>query len=114
MDIEKKVKDDITIFYLEGSIDFMKAPKVKTYLLDQIEKENLIKIVINLKDVSYIDSSGIGALLGIVTKIRSEGKIKMRLCHIKASVFSVLKLTGLIGLFQIDNTEEESIESISK
>lgn len=109
---QKKIIDSISIYYLDGEIDFLKAPEFKSQLMEDIEENQPEKIIINLKDVSYLDSSGIGALVGVISKHRD--KIKMRLCNLQKSILNVLKLTGLLSLFTIDANEAESLEKIKK
>lgn len=112
MEIDKKSQDNIVIFYLRGEIDFIKAPELKTRLNKEIDEHGYTHIIINMEDLTYLDSSGIGELIGIVRKMRDKGII--RLCSLQKSIYNVLRLTGLISLFQIDETEEESMSKIIK
>ncbi|HMB01993.1 MAG TPA: STAS domain-containing protein [Spirochaetota bacterium] len=106
MEITKEEVEDILIFYIDGKIDMYCATQAKDFILNEVDNAGMKKIIINLKDVDYLDSSGIGSLVNVYAAIRENGK--MRICEIQEQVYSVLKLTGLIGFFQIDETEEES------
>lgn len=105
LEITKEIKQNIPVFYLEGKIDFYNAPEIQDLLLKEIELEKLEKMIINFKAVDYIDSPGIGALLGIVTKT----KAKIRICHTDPRIVHVLELIGLLDFLDIDYTEAESI-----
>jgi len=105
LEITKEMKQNIPIFYLEGKIDFYNAPEIQDILLKEIETGKLKKMIINFKAVDYIDSPGIGALLGIVTKT----KTKIRICHTDSRIIHVLELIGLLDFLDIDYTEAESI-----
>ena len=106
MEITKEEVEDIVVFYIIGKIDMYFATQAKDFILDEVNNSDSKKIIINLRDVDYLDSSGIGSLVNVYAAIRESGKL--RICEVQEQVFSVLKLTGLIGFFQIDESEEES------
>jgi len=110
--IEKSEKQGISIFYLKGALDFLQSVKVRSFLLKEIEDNQLKKVIINLIDVHYMDSSGLGALVGVITKVKKIGEI--RLCNLQQSPSELLKLTRLSSLFNIDSSEEESINALLK
>lgn len=110
--IDKKMEGDIAIFYPKSDIDFFSSPKVEKFLLEEIERNNLTKVIVNLSDVRLIDSSGIGVLLGISHK--HAGKIQVRICNIQNTIIHVLKFTGLGGLVQMDPTEADSIKKLQE
>lgn len=108
--IERVEKNGISIFYLKGSLDFLQSVKVRTYMLKEIEEKHITNIIINLSEVHYMDSSGLGALVGVVTKVKKTGEIRM--CNIQKSPLDLLKLTRLLSLFKIDATEDDSIRAL--
>ncbi len=108
----KKVKEGVTIFYLEGKLDFFKAPSLEAELINEIKNNSLSAAVISLKKVSFLDSLGIGSLLSVIRKTKASTVIRM--CDIANTIIHVLKFTGLTGLMLIDKTEEESIEKIKE
>jgi len=110
MQIETQEKNGITIFYLKEGIDFFKAPQIEQYIMQAIEEKGLKKVLLNLKDVTYMDSMGLGTLLGIITKKRTQAKIRM--CHIENTILHVIKFSGFLALLQIDDSEEISIQKL--
>jgi anti-sigma B factor antagonist len=70
------------------------------------------KIVLNLFDVDYIDSSGIGELVSGYTTVRNaEGE--MKLLHLTKRVHDLLQITRLFTVFDVRSNEEEALRSFS-
>jgi anti-sigma B factor antagonist len=67
-------------------------------------------IVLNLGDVEFVDSSGLGTMVRALTSARQmRGDVK--LCNVPESTYKILKMTHLVKLFDICATEEKAIES---
>ena len=103
-DIEKSSVIDI-----EGEIDLYNAPELKETIKKLIDEKKL-KIIINLGKVTYIDSSGIGALISGVSAIKKENG-NMKLINVYASVKKVFELTKLTSFFDIYDSEEEALQA---
>lgn len=104
--ITKKLKDHL-IFELEGEMDFKIAKQTALKIENTLNKMNADHLILNLAGLSYIDSSGLGSLIGILKRL--GGKEKMRLCSLSESVLKVINLTGLSALFAIDDSLEDSL-----
>jgi len=68
------------------------------------------KILINLKDVSTIDSSGIGELVAAYTTVTNRGG-KLKLVGLPPKVNDILQITQLVTVFEVMNSEEEAVDS---
>jgi anti-sigma B factor antagonist len=75
---------------------------VKDLLLDRID------IVLHLGEVVFIDSSGLGTLVRLLTSTRSA-RGDLKLCQVPADIHKVLKMTNLITLFETYESEEEAV-----
>lgn len=112
MDITKKTKGDIVILEIVGEIDLYNAPEIKDIISKLIE-ERCYNVIIDLEKVSYIDSSGIGALISSLSNLKKyHGGLKI--INVYASVRKVFELTKLTSFFEIYDSEEEAIQSFSK
>lgn len=110
MEIEKKEDGDISILGVSGEIDLYNAPILKEAIQALID-EKRYKVVINLDRVSYVDSSGIGALISSFSNLKKfQGSL--RICNVAGSVRKVFELTKLTYFFDMDNTEEESLATL--
>lgn len=112
MDITKRTKDDVVILDIAGEIDLYNAPEIKDIISSLIE-EKKFNVIINLEKVTYIDSSGIGALISSLSNLKKyQGGLKI--INVFASVRKVFELTKLTSFFEIYDSEEQAIESFRR
>lgn len=71
------------------------------------------KFLLNLADVQYIDSSGLGELIGAYTTVRNKGG-QLHLLKLTHKVRDLLQLTKLYTVFEVSNDEAQAIESLNK
>lgn len=71
------------------------------------------KIVLNLAGVTYVDSSGIGQLVGALTTARNQGA-DLKLLNPTSAVRALLETTNLFTVFDVQNDEATAIQSFSK
>lgn len=85
---------------LEGELDVSTADKLKEYL-HKLEDEKLLDIKINLSNLDYIDSTGLGVMIGVLKKIRSEEK-EIYIINPKSNVRKIFTITGLDKIFKVE------------
>jgi anti-sigma B factor antagonist len=71
------------------------------------------KILLNLGDVTYIDSSGIGELVSAFTAVRREGG-ELKLLNLTKKVHDLLQITKLYTVFDIKDDETAAIKAFAK
>ncbi len=112
--MELKIRKNGTTYVIDvdGEMDLYNSYKLKELVLKMLEKK-IERFIINLEDVDYIDSSGIGALIYICSTIR---KLNLRLfiANIHGSVKKVIELTKLTGYFPIANGIEEALRKMEE
>jgi anti-sigma B factor antagonist len=112
MEISRRESGDIVILDVNGEIDLYNAPEIKDTINKLIE-EKKYNVVINLDKVSYIDSSGIGALISSLSNLKKyQGGLKI--CNVSGSVRKVFELTKLTSFFEIYDSEQEAISTFKK
>ncbi len=112
MDINKRTKDDIIVLDITGEIDLYNAPEIKD-IINKLIEEQKYNVIINLEKVSYIDSSGIGALISSLSNLKKyQGGLKI--INVYASVRKVFELTKLTSFFEIFDSEEDALTSFNK
>jgi anti-sigma B factor antagonist len=82
--------------------------KVKTLL-----GEGKKNIVLDLKNVTLIDSSGLGAMVTAYSSAKSGGA-SLRLCNLGARFNELLQITKLYTIFEVSNTEADAVSAMSK
>ncbi|MDR2049536.1 MAG: anti-sigma factor antagonist [Treponema sp.] len=108
MELKIRKNDTIYIIDISGEMDLYNSYKIKELLLKMIEKK-IENFIINLNDVEYIDSSGIGALIYITSTIRKMN-LRMAITNVRGSVKKVIELTKLTNFFPITANLEEAIK----
>jgi len=98
MDIEvKEYNDDITIVSIEGKIDLYAAPFLKNKIIELLDMEK--KIIFDMSDVPYIDSSGMGILVSIKQKLKNSANLKF--FNLQEAVAKLFKLTRMDTYFEV-------------
>ncbi len=95
---------------LSGQIDATTSPEIKV-ALHQLIEQGFLKIIIDLYQISFIDSSGLAALVSGLRLVREkEGKIV--LCGVQAQAQTLFRLTMLDRIFDILPTSAEAKQSL--
>jgi anti-sigma B factor antagonist len=105
--------DGVTIMDLSGRITLGEG---SVMLRDQIREllgKGEKKILLNLGDVTYIDSSGIGELVSAFTTVRNQGG-ELKLLNLTKKVHDLLQITKLYTVFDVKDDEASAIKAFSK
>ncbi len=112
MDITVRGFEANYIIDVAGEIDLYNAFQLKDTVQSMIEKK-IDVFILNLRKVTYVDSSGIGLLLSINAMLAQKG-MQFRIVRVPPMVMRVMELTRLKGFLPIENTEGEALELIQK
>ncbi len=105
--------DGVTIFDLSGRITLGEGSTVLRDLVRQNVAKGNKKILLNLGDVTYIDSSGIGELVSAFTSVRNAGG-ELKLLNLTKKVHDLLQITKLYTVFDVKDDEAAAIQAFSK
>jgi anti-sigma B factor antagonist len=105
--------DGITIIDLSGRITLGEGSSVLRDLVRQTVAKGNKKILLNLGDVTYIDSSGIGELVSAFTSVRNAGG-ELKLLNLTKKVHDLLQITKLYTVFDVKDDEATAIQAFSK
>jgi len=113
MDIKERVVEGVSVLDLSGKVvlgegDVQIKERIKDLLADGQKR-----ILLNLGDVSYIDSAGLGALISSYTTSKREGA-QLRLVNLTKRIQDLLSITKLITVFDTYETEQEAITSFAE
>jgi anti-sigma B factor antagonist len=104
--------DGILVIECTGRIVFGEESTLVREVVKQAIPDNK-RIVINLAEVSYIDSGGLGTLVALHTSALNGGTT-IKLASLTKRVGDLLQLTKLLTVFDVCNSEAEAIESLRK
>src|SRR6201997_4708046 len=105
--------DGITIVDLSGRITLGEGSVVLRDTIKDLLSKGQKKILLNLGDVSYIDSSGIGELVSAFTSVRNQGG-ELKLLHLTKKVHDLLQITKLYTVFDVKDDEAGAIAAFSR
>jgi len=97
-----------TIVDVTGDIDMSTSPGFRKTLLESLKRTP--RLLVNLREVKYVDSSGIASLVEVLKEARNTKK-RLVLFGLNKAVREVLRLTRLAGIFEIRETEEEALKA---
>ena len=99
-----------TILDLSGDIDLANSPAMRKALLGEIKEKRTPRVFLNLKNVRYIDSSGIASLVEGLKASRDLGS-RLILYGLNKTVREVMQLSRLQKIFEIYEDEEQALAS---
>jgi len=104
--------DSVTVIDISGRITLGEGcTQLRQIVRDQLAKGNK-RLLLNLGDVSYIDSSGIGELVSGYTAVSNQGG-QLKLLNLTKKVHDLLQITKLYTVFDVHDDEAKAIASFS-
>ena len=105
--------DGITIMDLSGRITLGEGSVVLRDQIRELLGKGEKKILLNLGDVTYIDSSGIGELVSAFTTVRNQGG-ELKLLNLTKKVHDLLQITKLYTVFDVKDDEASAVKAFGK
>lgn len=99
---------DQTIVSVAGEIDAYTAPKLREAILPLAEDSNP-NLTINLKDVSYMDSTGLGVFVGLLKSVRKNNG-QLNLVELSDRLERLFTITGLSDIIDISSKSEGGVQ----
>jgi anti-sigma B factor antagonist len=103
----------ITVLDLSGRITLGEGSALLRSTIRELLADQRFKILVNLADINYIDSSGIGELVGAYTTVKNRGG-ELKLLHLTKKVHDLLQITKLYTVFDVFSDEEIALRSFDK
>jgi len=100
----------VAILDLKGKITIGSGDVQLRETINKLVDDGKKNILINMQDVTTIDSSGIGELVGCYTSVTNKGG-KLKLLHLPPKISDVLTVTQLITVFDVFESESEAVSS---
>ena len=108
MRISARRNNKTTIFDLSGDIDFANSPEVRQSVLREIQEIRPSRVVVNLTEVRYIDSSGVASLVEGLKASRDFGS-RFILFGLSTAAREVLQLSRLLKVFEVYDSEDAAL-----
>ncbi len=113
MDLRLRVRNTgaVTLVEIGGEIDLHSAPQLRA-ALSKTSEVPPSRVVIDLSEVTFIDSTGIGVLVGALKRAR-EGGGALHFCGVQSRVRRVFEITGLLRLLPLFDTREAALTALA-
>ena len=102
-------KDGIEVIDVQGEIDMYTAPRLRELLIDLVSKGSY-QLVVNLDKVGFLDSTGLGVLVGGLKRVRAHDG-SLRLVCSQERILKIFRITGLTKVFPIHTSVEEALSA---
>ena len=110
MKIEERAVEGVTILDLQGKMLIGEGDELLREKINSLVENGPQKIVLNLENVPYVDSAGLGEIVRCYTKVsRKNGELK--LLHLTKRIRDLLSITKLLTVFDTYETESEAVSS---
>jgi anti-sigma B factor antagonist len=111
--ITNREVDGVVVLALDGRVVLGEETVSLRERVKSLVGEGKKKIVLDLKNVTMIDSSGLGALVSAYSSAKSAGA-SLRLCNLGSRFNELLQITKLYTVFEVSNNEEEAVRAMAK
>jgi anti-sigma B factor antagonist len=111
--ITNREMDDVVVLALDGRIVLGEETVALREKVKGLLGEGKKKVVLDLKNVTMIDSSGLGALVAAHSSAKSSGAT-LRLCNLGSRTNELLQVTRLLTVFEVSDSETEAVRAMSK
>jgi anti-sigma B factor antagonist len=108
---EEPLAGELVVLTLFGDLDLSGAPELRDRLADVADRRPRA-LVIDLAGVEFVDSMGLGVLLGAVKRARADGT-ELRLCAPRQDVRRLFELTLLDRVFTIDGSLADALAAVA-
>jgi anti-sigma B factor antagonist len=107
--LDHHTKDGIEIVDVEGEIDVYTAPRLRELLIELVNSSHY-QLVVNMEKVEFLDSTGLGVLVGGLKRVRAHDGSLDLVCT-QERILKIFRITGLTKVFGIHDSVDEAIRT---
>ena len=112
MQIEERVVGDVVMLDLKGKITLGEGDELLKDKVNSLVNQGQKKIVLNLADVPYIDSAGLGEIVRTYTTVSRQGG-NLKLLNLTKRITDLLSITKLLTVFETYDSENDAVRSFA-
>lgn len=112
MNIDQRSVGDVVVLDLKGKITLGEGDELLKDKVNSLVNQGHRKIVLNLADVPYIDSAGLGEIVRTYTTVSRQGG-SLKLLNLTKRITDLLSITKLLTVFETFESENEAVRSFS-
>ena len=112
MQIEERTVGDVVVLDLKGKITLGQGDELLKDKVNSLVNQGHRKIVLNLADVPYVDSAGLGEIVRTYTTVSRQGG-SLKLLNLTKRITDLLAITKLLTIFETFEAEKDAVRSFS-
>jgi anti-sigma B factor antagonist len=112
MQIDERIVGNVTVLDLKGKITLGEGDEALRERINQLMSKEQKRILLNLADVPYIDSAGLGEIVRTYTTVKNRGG-QLKLVNLTKRITDLLMITKLLTVFETFDTEQDAIKAYS-
>lgn len=107
LSLESREVDGRVVVEVGGEIDVYTAPRLRDKITELVGQGHY-QLVIDMEAVDFLDSTGLGVLVGGLKKVRSHGGAMDLVCH-QERLLKIFRITGLAKVFTIHDNQDDAL-----
>jgi len=112
MQIEERAVGDVIVLDLKGRVTLGDGDQLLKDKVNSLVNQGRRRIVLNLAGVPYVDSAGLGEIVGSYTTVSRQGG-SLKLLNLTGKITDLLAITKLLTVFETFESEDEAVRSFS-
>ncbi|MCY0877055.1 MAG: anti-sigma F factor antagonist [Firmicutes bacterium] len=111
--LESAHRGSMLIASLSGELDDHEADTVRTILDREMEKSGAKRLVLDLADLTFMDSSGLGVILGRYRKLKAQGG-QMAIANVSPTVSKLFEISGIRKIMTVYRKREDAVHALKE
>lgn len=107
LEITTRKEGGFSVIAVQGEVDVFTAPKLREQLIGLVDQGE-IKLVVDLENVDFLDSTGLGVLVAGLKRVKTKEGV-LAIVSTKEKILKIFRVTGLTKVFPIHNSVPEAI-----
>ncbi|SDZ08669.1 anti-sigma F factor antagonist [Thermoactinomyces sp. DSM 45892] len=108
--LDVKRSKNVLVARLDGELDHHTAAHVRKVIEEELNHEWVTHLVLNLEKLEFMDSSGLGVILGRYKRVTQMGG-KMTICSVQPSIERIMEMSGLFKILQMFQDESSAVSA---
>lgn len=108
-----EVENNTLVVYLDGELDHHSAEEVREDIDNTIDSKNIRNLIFELSNMKFMDSSGIGVVIGRYKKIHKLGG-KVGIINSNPHVYRIFQMAGIFKIIHNYKTKEEALDDMKR
>ncbi len=111
LSLDHRTESNFTVLEVGGEVDVYTAPKLREKLVELVS-DGHYRIMVDMTKVEFLDSTGLGVLVGGLKRVRSHDGTLGLVCN-QERILKIFRITGLTKVFPIYDSLDEALQDLA-